>query len=210
MNFSNSIQINIIGDFAVGKTSIINSFSSLGFNDITISNIGIDKYVIPIYIENKEIKLNIFDTAGQERYHSLTLNSIRKCEGLILVYSRNDHKTFDNISNVWINSINEIINLNQTPCVLVENKCDLDLDSNIKEDKINELIKKYNLLFIRASAKENKNIKEIFQNLAEMIVNKKNQIYILDDSNKIKEIININFKLNKTNLKNKNNRKCSC
>ena len=202
MNFSKSYHVNIIGDFAVGKTSIINSYTKLKFQETTIPTIGIENFLIHVNIDNKEIILNVYDTAGQEKYQALTLNSIRHCEGLILVYDRSDYKTFENIYNVWIKSINEIINLDITPCILVENKCDLIIDSEIKEEKINEIINQYNLHFIKTSVIVNKNINEIFYNLAEMI-NKKNQhIYIFDDYHIIEEDMYM-FKIEKKIIKEK-------
>jgi small GTP-binding protein len=208
MNLPKSYHVNIIGDFGVGKTSIINSFKKLGFQDKnTTSTIGINNFLIPIKFENKEIILNVYDTSGQEKYQSLTLNSIRNCEGLILVYDRSDYKTFENICKVWIKSINEVIDLILTPCILVENKCDLVLDSEIKEEKINEIIKQYSLKFIRTSVIDNKNIKEIFYNLAEMIINKKNQILIFDEKNNIDEVIYMGFVLVKEKLKDKKKKK---
>ena len=202
MNLPKSYHVNIIGDFGVGKTSIINTFKKLGFQDKnTTSTIGINNFLIPIKFENKEIILNVYDTSGQEKYQSLTLNSIRNCEGLILVYDRSDYKTFENICKVWIKSINEVIDLILTPCILVENKCDLVLDSEIKEEKINEIIKQYSLKFIRTSVIDNKNIKEIFYNLAEMIINKKYQIFTFDEKNNIDEVIFMGFVLDKEKLK---------
>ena len=94
-----------------------------------------------------------------------------------------------------------------TPCILVENKCDLVLDSEIKEEKINEIIKQYSLKFIRTSVIDNKNIKEIFYNLAEMIINKKNQILIFDEKNNIDEVIYMGFVLVKEKLKDKKKKK---
>lgn len=202
MNFSKSYHVNIIGDFAVGKTSIINSYKKLKFQETTIPTIGIENFLIHVNIDNKEIILNVYDTAGQEKYQALTLNSIRHCEGLILVYDRSDYKTFENIYNVWIKSINEIINLDITPCILVENKCDLKLDSEIKEEKINEIINQYNLHFIKTSVIVNKNINEIFYNLAEMIYKKNHQIYIFDDYYIIEEDMYV-FKIDKKIIKEK-------
>ena len=207
MNLPKSYHVNIIGDFAVGKTSIINSYKKLKFQETTIPTIGIENFLIHVNIDNKEIILNVYDTSGQEKYQSLTLNSIRNCEGLILVYDRSDYKTFENICKVWIKSINEVIDLILTPCILVENKCDLVLDSEIKEEKINEIIKQYSLKFIRTSVIDNKNIKEIFYNLAEMIINKKNQILIFDEKNNIDEVIYMGFVLVKEKLKDKKKKK---
>ena len=165
--------ISIIGDYFVGKTAIIESYLGYGFKINSITTIGIDIYPLKVKIKKKIYELSIKDTAGQEQYHSLSLNSVRNCQGIILVYSRNDFNSFHNIITNWINSINDLINLKKTPCILVENKNDLELDEQIKEEEINNIINEYNLTFIRSSAKENKNIKEIFEKITQLILEKK-------------------------------------
>ena len=92
------IEIGIIGDKATGKTSLINKCKGLGFSNETTSTIGIDFFTLDLK-SSKGVKytLKIYDTAGQEQYHSLALNIFKKCKGLILVYAIDNKVSFENV-----------------------------------------------------------------------------------------------------------------
>ena len=116
------IRLALLGDSAVGKTSIISTFLNYEFNEDFISTIGWDKRKKTIKLENgKNIDLSIWDTAGQERFHSIALKVIRKAQGIIVVFDLTKKETFESVVN-WLEIIKE--NFNEVTIVLFGNKCD--------------------------------------------------------------------------------------
>ena len=111
VNFPNSTQINLIllGDSKVGKTSFINRYSKNSFALITLSTMGMDNIKQTIKIKNKIYKLIIWDTVGQERYRSLPKKYYQNVNGILLLFDLSEKKSFENISH-WIENINDNIN----------------------------------------------------------------------------------------------------
>ena len=117
-----NIKITVFGELAVGKTQIVNVFTGINFNGY--DHPGMDKINTSIKMrDDKEIKLIIFDTPGVERFHSLSINTVKHVQGVILIFDLTYMKSFQNIKS-WLKEIKDI---NKTiPIILLGNKCDLD------------------------------------------------------------------------------------
>ena len=187
------LKIGIIGDTQTGKTSLINVYTEVGFQESITSTIGIVDNIKKLKSSNNKIyKLKIIDTAGQEKYHSLALNIFKQCLGLILVYEIDKNETFENIKNKWIKEINESFQT-KIPIVLVGNKKDLENERIISEEEGKKLAEENDFLFFETSAKTGENVNEIFQSLFEIIV----KDFEKDIKNKKVEInINLNSSTN--------------
>ena len=99
-NKESTIGISLIGNSSTGKTSIIKTYKNKKFVFDVKTTIGFDYEFFPVKLSNDEkIILKIIDTAGTEQYRSLCLNMLRNNKGVILVYSINDKKSFDDIAN---------------------------------------------------------------------------------------------------------------
>ena len=107
---NNVVNIFLLGDSKTGKTSILNRFFGFPFNENQIATIGIDNYITEIELKNrKKIKIQIYDTAGQEQYRSNAFQLLKtKCEGLVLIYSIADEASFNNIFEYWINELSNL------------------------------------------------------------------------------------------------------
>jgi len=171
MTDKNLIQIALLGDTTTGKTTLINYYKELGFTE-NIPTIGIDFFCKEITTTN-DIKyiLKIYDTAGQEQYHSMALNILKKCQGIILVYAINNDQSFENITNNWIKKIKESIDISKISVILIGNKIDLKYDRIISYEDGNNFAKDNNFLFLETSAKTGENISDVFQKLFDNIVN---------------------------------------
>ena len=200
------LQIGVIGDSQTGKTSLINVYNGVGFRENMIATIGYDDIVKELTSPNNiNYKLKIIDTAGQEQYDSLTLNTFKKCKGLILVYSIDNENSFNNIKNKWIEKIKDSFDIKNTPIILVGNKIDLKDERNILEEEGEKLADDNNFKFFETSAKTGKNVNEIFQTLFEIIVK--------DDENNIqnkKDEPNNNFVLDNNGVKIIKKKKLCC
>ena len=192
-----NLEIGIIGDSQTGKTNLISVYKGVGFFESITPTIGIDSYSIELTSpKNINYKLKIIDTAGQEQYDSLTLNTFKKCRGLILVYSIDNENSFNNIKNKWIDKIKEAFDISKLSIVLVGNKIDLK-ERNITEDEGKKLAEDNNFKFFEASAKSGKNVNEIFQTIFEMIIKniESDKEIKKNDSNIILELDNNGVKI---------------
>jgi small GTP-binding protein len=149
-------KIIFVGDPATGKTSIINRIIDNPFNEIYEISIGIDFMSKNIRFRGQNTKIQIWDSAGQEKYKGLIPSYIRNSSLVFLVYDVSRKESFDNIIN-WINFVR---NIEKTIMVLCGNK--IDLTREVEKSEGEELAKKEGLLFFECSAKTNENIKYMF------------------------------------------------
>ena len=149
-------KIIFVGDAATGKTSIINRIIDNPFNDTYEVSIGIDFMSKNIRFRGQNIKIQIWDSAGQEKYKGLIPSYVRNSSIVFIVYDISNRSSFDNIPN-WISFVK---NIEKTTMILCGNKNDLDRDVN--KNDAEELAKREGLLFFECSAKTNENIKNMF------------------------------------------------
>ena len=162
----------ILGETHVGKTSLICRFDSNSFTHNTLSTIGIDNIRKNITLKNKkEIELSIYDTAGQERYQTITTSFYKKANGAIIVYSITNNFSFEKITH-WLEQVKEN-SPEGTIIYLIGNKCDDDDNRVVPKNKGEELAKKYNIKFYETSAKNNINVNTFFMDIANEICVKK-------------------------------------
>ena len=167
-----SIKIGCFGDSCVGKTYLIRKY----VNDITnidsnITTAGIDYYATKRILSNgKKYKITIYDTAGQEKYKSLSLYSIRHCDGVILMYDITKKDSFNSVSE-WINNIYDIKEKN-FPFILVGNKCDLKDEREVSEEEGLEAAEKYKTKYFEVSSREGINVEKAIDELLNKIISK--------------------------------------
>ena len=166
-NFDHLFKILIIGESGVGKTCLLLRFADNSFTSNHILTIGIDFKIKMINIEDKVIKPQIWDTAGQDRFRTITKTYYKGSQGVILTYDVCDIKSYDNVKD-WIQQIE--LNAKSSICkVLVGNKCDRS-DRVIKEEDGKKLADKYMMNFYETSAKSGKNVNEVFTYLTTEIL----------------------------------------
>jgi len=188
MNDSVSVtrhKIIFVGDAGVGKTTIISRLMDNPFNDEYEPSIGVDFMSKNIKYHGQNIKLQIWDTAGQEKYKGLIPSYVRNSSIVFLVYDISSKTSFENIPN-WLNFIRTIEN---TSLVLCGNKIDLE-NREVKEEEGEELAKKEGISFFEVSAKTDENIKNMFYSVvadlptfSESNANKENLIKELMEEN---------------------------
>ena len=152
------ISIMVLGNSSVGKTSFILRFTENEYKDTYISTIGIDFKIKYIKINDIRYKVLFYDTAGQERFHSIAPSIIKKVHGIIIMYDITDILSFDSIREI-IESINEEKG-KDFPMILIGNKIDLEIERLIKKEEAEELAEKYGMEFFEISNKEGINIEK--------------------------------------------------
>ncbi len=156
----NRQKIIFTGDIAVGKTSIINVLMGQKFTAEYEASIGVDFFSKTMKYKGKVIKLQIWDSAGQEKFRSLIPNYIRGASLVFIVYDISNKKSFENLSN-WINFVNNIENSN---IVIVGNKNDLEDKREVTLEEGQKFCEEKNIEFFEVSAKNGTNLNEMLFN----------------------------------------------
>ena len=155
----------ILGESSVGKTSIIEKYVNNTFNENYLVTIGMDIRYKRIEINNCDINIVINDTAGQERFRSMTKMVYKGADGILLGFDLTNKDTFDKV-NYWIGQIEENKNKDYPiSLVLFGNKCDKKEQIVVNDDDIESLKRQYNLEFFATSAKDGTNVQEAFEYL---------------------------------------------
>ena len=182
------INIMTLGNTEVGKSCFILRFTDNIFQEIYLATVGIDFKIKIETINNKQYKLFLYDTTGQEKYKSIALNIIKNAQGIILMYDITDRKSFESIPD-WIKSVKDAKGSN-FPMILLGNKLDKEDVRVIKEKEGKELADEYNIKFFETSNKTGTNIQEAGMAL-------------------VNEILKINNLENRENLMSNNNTRLS-
>ena len=162
-------KVLLLGDSSVGKTCFLLRYCDKTFQDAHLSTIGLDYRLKSMTLKNKKnIKLQIWDTAGQDRFRAITKNYYKGANGIILIYDVTNLQTFENVKN-WITQIREEANKNVV-IFLAGNKADLPEESRaVQKEDGQKMAEEYNIPFQETSAKEGINVNETFQELVEKI-----------------------------------------
>lgn len=157
-------KVVILGDTQVGKTCLINALRGLPYKPDLPSTIGTDYFSIDVVDKSTQnkITLDVYDTAGQEKYHSITLNSLREAQIGLVVYDITDKSSFDHVKQ-WTE---KIIEGSGSQCViyLIGNKSDMQSKRVISTKEGETLANTLNIAsFVEVSAKNGINIAELLQ-----------------------------------------------
>ena len=159
-------KIITLGNSGVGKTSIIKRYVFNQFDQSAISSIGVIFSFKDVLIggdENKKVKLKLIDTAGEEKYRSLSKTYYKNAEAVLFVFALNNEESFAEITN-WLKTFKENSNSIEIPKYLIGNKA--DLERVINKEQIEECSQNNNLKYIETSAKDNQNIDDLFNDIA--------------------------------------------
>ena len=160
-NFDYTFKILLIGDSNVGKSSLILKSVKNKFIEEFKSTIGFEFF----YLRYKIIQLQLWDTCGQERYHSLIKNIYKNSVLTIMVYSICDNNSFDNLE-FWLKEI-KIYSQPNIPVFLIGNKKDIENERIVKFKKGKQFFNDYNLqFFMETSAKIGFSSNELFKEVA--------------------------------------------
>lgn len=160
----------MIGDPYVGKSSLIHKAIKKRFESSYNPTVGFDYYIFNIKIKNKIVKLQIWDTCGQEIYHSLVTNFYRNSSFAFIVYAINDKTTFENIDN-WLREIKYQSNPD-TKIFLIGNKCDLIDERQVTYIEGEIFCKNFGFNgFYEVSAKTGEKAEEILVSAAKILFN---------------------------------------
>ena len=190
VNFDYLFKYIIIGDAAVGKSNLLLRYTHGQFKPEYQLTIGVEFGAKNVQINNKIYRIQIWDTAGQENFRSITRAYYKNSVCALVVYDISSRDSFNNVST-WVEDCK-----NQSPktifMVLVGNKSDLNDKRQVNTEEGQELAEKYGMLFFETSAKSGENVENVFVKSAEEIARKIDQKFydLENESCGIKQGIN--------------------
>ena len=162
-------KILLLGDTSVGKTCFLMRYTDNTFQEIHLSTIGLDYKLKNVQLEDgKFVKIQIWDTAGQDRFRSITKNYYKGAHGIILLYDITDRRSFDNVKT-WIEQIREEVG-DKVSIILVGNKIDEVDGRKVKTEEGEKVANEIGLSFFECSAKTGENIDMIFNEMVKKTV----------------------------------------
>ena len=197
-------KIILLGETNAGKTTLFNKFTLDKNSYNYISTITVDNETKTIEYKNKKYSITLYDTAGQERFRSITQAYYHMADGFFIMFDITDEKSLLAVKN-WIN---EIQNSNSSKIFLILGNKD-DLDNKISDNNINEALGNNKHLLLKTSAIQNINVKEAIEKIIDLIEHEDN----LENREEIKKRKNnaISIKQKQNNKNNQeNNQKDQC
>ncbi len=162
-------KVIVIGDPAVGKTSLLTKFATNQFEERYLPTVGVNIVKEPITIEKKNATVNLmfWDVAGQPQFYMLHRPYFNGADGAILVFDITRSSTFSNVNNWWQTCIKYA--LSGIPRILIGNKIDLEEERKIILPMAEHLSEKLNAPYFETSALTGENVKTIFQKIGELV-----------------------------------------
>ncbi|UJR14824.1 hypothetical protein I4U23_001809 [Adineta vaga] len=182
VEFDYLFKILIIGDSGVGKTTILQRFSQDYFSTEYVATIGVDFQIRTIDVDSKRCKLQVWDTAGQDRFKCVVSSFYRNANGVVLCFDLTDLESFRNVNN-WLEEVKRYCP-DQTPVFLIGTKSDLISRRMVSQDMIKNFSEKHNLSFLETSSKTNENVEKCFFGFTQMLVAHTNRIELSHKSKK--------------------------
>eukprot|EP00826_Nyctotherus_ovalis_P052552 TRINITY_DN6682_c0_g1_i10.p1 TRINITY_DN6682_c0_g1~~TRINITY_DN6682_c0_g1_i10.p1 ORF type:complete len:218 (+),score=44.99 TRINITY_DN6682_c0_g1_i10:125-778(+) len=161
--FDYLLKIILIGDVAVGKTNLVTRYTTKAFNIESKTTVGVEFSMTTIHKDDKTIRVQIWDTSGQETYKSVARNYFKGAHGAIVVYDITNHKSFEHVGD-WLKEINEAADLSPV-MMMVGNKCDLDNLREVQQEEAIRYAKETGVAFIETSALDMTHVEVAFENI---------------------------------------------
>ena len=156
-----------VGDTGVGKSCLLLQFTDKRFQPIHDLTIGVEFGARMVTIDHRQVKLQIWDTAGQESFRSITRSYYRGAAGALLVYDITRRETFSHLAR-WLEEAKQNASTNMV-IMLIGNKSDLDHRRQVTFDEGAQFARENNLIFLETSARTAANVEEAFIQTAQKI-----------------------------------------
>lgn len=165
MNYNYLFKIVVVGDHNCGKSCILLRFAENAFRSDHISTLGVDFKLKTIKLGRDKIRLELWDTAGMERYRTIYNSYYHSAHGVVCVYDMTSEKSFDNLENYWLKEIKQHAPQNAV-LMLIGNKADLETERKVDFSRAEKLATRLGVSLYEVSAKTGINCEDAFHTLA--------------------------------------------
>jgi small GTP-binding protein len=167
--YSFIFKIILIGDSNCGKTSMINRYIDKLFSENYICTIGVDFKMKNLIINSELIKLQIWDTAGMEKYKQITTSYYRGAQAALICFDLTNRTSFINLEK-WVNEYTNHSNLIFKKVIyIIGMKCDLESERTVSQEEIDQFVMINNYKYYESSSKTGMNIDGVFLDLAKFL-----------------------------------------
>ena len=165
------LKLIVVGNQGTGKSCILNRFVNETFEENYQATIGLDFQSKNVTIHDQDVRLILYDTAGQEKFRSLIPMYIREAQIILLIYDISDRESFDSMPK-WIQQVLDVKN-SEVVFVLIGNKNDLENERKVTYEEGKKFAEENNFIFQEVSAKNGNNFEKLFEvQIFEAIYNK--------------------------------------
>ncbi len=183
-NYDLTLKLLVVGDSSVGKTNFVMRLINNEFSKNYMTTSGIDLKTTDIEIKNKKIHIQLWDTAGQEKYKAITKNLFLKVMGALIIYDITNEASYNNLKS-WVKLIKEECGKHMQ-LIILGNKSDLDAQRKISKDEAINYAKEQKIDYIETSSKTGENVKKAVTMICENILENKelndSSSFVLDNS----------------------------
>ena len=161
--------LQLLGDGQVGKNSLILRLTGNEFNDSQLTTVGKGSYIYQVKLHGYDLKMKICDTAGQERFKSMSVQVIKNSDAVMLVYAIDDINSFKDLDQ-WLSKLNDTTDLSKKPIIIIGNKADVENEKReVTYDEGKNYAESKGYRFYETSAKTGQNIHEAFNDIFEQL-----------------------------------------
>lgn len=180
-NYHYQFRLILIGDSTVGKSSLLRQFKEGAYSPDISLTVGVDFHARLIHVDGQTIKLQLWDTAGQDRFRAIVRAYYRNAVGGLLVFDITNRESFANLT-VWLEDAQQNADRHRLVFVLVGNKTDQHRHREVSREEGVRYAEAHGMLYIETSAKNASNVEEAFHMLTRKILD-----FVEDGSIKVEE-----------------------
>ena len=172
------MSILAVGNSNAGKTALIRGYENLMNNgncfiSQDIQTIQSEFYLVEYIIKEEKnkktkIKVKMWDSSGNERFHTIVISAMKNTQGIVLVYDITLRQTFDDLSG-WIDTIKEIKDITNFPIIIIGNKSDLEDKRQVPIEEAKKFAEGFGLPYFETSVRTGEGVKEAFSALIEKV-----------------------------------------
>ena len=176
MSYDGKCQLLTIGDSTVGKTSILSRYANNIFSSNYLATVGLDNFTKDEIIDGKTIRIKIWDTAGQEKFHSLAKGFFHNAQGIMIVYDVTNSETYQNLK-YWTQSIKTHMgnDIDKIEVIIIGNKID-STDREVNKQEAEAFCSELGYPYFETSAKTGENVNTTIQFLVRNVLKKNNLV----------------------------------
>ena len=167
-NYQYIFKLILIGNSGVGKSCILQRYMKHTFQETYKCTIGVDFLMKSLIINGKTVKLQLWDTAGQEKYKSMVSSYYRGANVALIIFDLTNHMSFDALPS-WIENYYKN-GPEQKNIILIGNKKDLEVERQVTQEEAETFAETNNMIYFETSAKDGENIDYVFNYAAEKLL----------------------------------------
>jgi Ras-related protein Rab-1A len=161
-------KVIIVGEAGVGKSCLLRRYADQSFTENYINTIGVDFKVRTLDVNGRTVKLNIWDSAGQERFRTIVNTYYRGAHGICVVYDITDTESFEKVGD-WLHDVGELAEPSAKK-LIIGSKLDLEGKRTVPLETVEKYAESLGIQHIETSSKNGQNVNHVFSEMTKMLL----------------------------------------